>query len=268
MRVTLLGTGDSTGTPAPGCGCRTCTRARDLDVERSRYSVHVADPDAGAALLIDCSPDFRYQFLHREVSLPDAVVISHIHFDHLDGLGNAYRLFDALDVYAAGSPEPTVAAHVADRYEYLDCLSVHPRKPLEPFDVCGFEVTLVPVDHPPVPTFGLRIERDGATLAVTGDTTYGISAAARDAFRNADLLLADAIVPASFCERHPAGGAHRRPDGTPRTFGTKHLTRRGALDLADELGADRTRLVHCSHFYEPEEAFDDPLAIDGETYHL
>jgi tRNA(Ile2)-agmatinylcytidine synthase len=41
-----------------------------------------------------------------------------------------------------------------------------------------------------------------------------------------------------------------------------------ALALADELDADRTRLVHVAHYYPPDEAFAEPLAVDGEVYEL
>jgi len=46
------------------------------------------------------------------------------------------------------------------------------------------------------------------------------------------------------------------------------MTREGALALADDLGASQTRLVHVSHFYPVDEAFDDALAVDGETFHI
>ncbi len=272
MKVTLLGTGDTTGTPTPGCDCGTCDRARELGVERSRFSVHVENEETGESLLIDASPDFRHQFLTQEVALPDAMAISHIHFDHLDGLGNAYRLFDDLPVHAANEVDPAMNESVADtireKYDYLDRITVHDHTPFESFETCGFEVTLVPVDHPPLVCYGLVVEHEGSKLALTGDTSYDVPDRSRAALSNSDLLLADAIVPASLCADHPIGGRHRAPDGTPRTFGTKHMTREGALDLAEELNADRTRLVHLAHFYPPGEAFEEPLAIDGERYVL
>jgi phosphoribosyl 1,2-cyclic phosphate phosphodiesterase len=46
------------------------------------------------------------------------------------------------------------------------------------------------------------------------------------------------------------------------------MTREGALDLARELDAAETRLVHTAHFYPVEEAFEEPLAVDGEQYDL
>jgi phosphoribosyl 1,2-cyclic phosphate phosphodiesterase len=274
MRVTLLGTGDTTGTPTIGCDCDTCEEARERGVERSRFSVHVENERTGESLLIDASPDFRRQFLDRDVALPDAVVISHIHFDHLDGLGNAYRLFDDLPVYAASEVDPVTGESGADtvgsKYDYLDRVTVAGVAPFESVRICGLDVTLVPVDHPPLACYGLAVEdpETGAKLSLSGDTSYDVPADSRRALADPDLLLADGIVPAAFCEYHPMGGRHEGPEGVPRTFGTKHMTREGALALADDLDAARTRLVHVAHYYPPEAAFAEPLAVDGETYEL
>jgi len=274
MEVTLLGTGDTTGTPTPGCDCGTCERAGELDVERSRFSVHVRNERTGESLLVDTSPDFRHQFLARDVPLPDAAVITHIHFDHLDGLGHAYRLFDHLPVHAADVTDPetgeSVAGTVRRRYDYLDTVTVHARTPFEPFETCGFEVTLVPVDHPPLLCYGLTVEEPetGAKLAISGDTTYGIGADSRAVLSDPDLLLADGIVTADLCEHHPAGGDHYDDAGVPRTFGTKHMTVEGARALGEDLDADETRVVHVSHFLDADRAFEEPLAVDGEQYRI
>ncbi len=291
MQVTLLGTGDTTGTPTPGCDCETCRRAADPDdalverlaergvdasdgVERSRFSVHVHNERTGQSLLVDTSPDLRSQFLDHDVSLPDAALITHIHFDHLDGLGNAYRLFDRLPVHAADETDPatgeSVTGAIAGRYDYLDTIALHAHAPYEPFETCGFEVTLVPVDHPPLVCYGLAVEdpETGAKLSISGDSTYGIGERSRAVLADPDLLLADGIVPAAYCEHHPAGGDHFDADGVARTFGTKHMTVEGAQALGEDIGADRTRVVHVSHFLGPEAAFADPLAVDGERYHL
>ena len=274
MEVTLLGTGDTTGTPTPGCSCDTCERARERGVERTRYSVHVRNERTDEALLVDASPDFRHQFLERDVDLPDAAVISHIHFDHLDGLGNAYRLFSDLPVYAADETDPktdeSVAETVRRRYDYLDAVTVEARSPLKSFETCGFEVTLVPVDHPPLVCYGLVVEdpETGAKLSLSGDTSFGISDESRAALADPDLLLADGIVPAHLCEHHPLGGRHEDDAGVPRTFGTKHMTIEGARELGEELDAGETRIVHLSHFMPAGEAFGDDLAVDGERYDL
>ncbi len=292
MQVTLLGTGDTTGTPTVGCSCETCTRARNPDselreqareqgatltpagVERTRFSVHIRNERTDESLLVDFSPDFRQQFLREDVPLPDAGIVTHIHFDHLDGLGNCYRLFDDLTVYAADETDPvtgqSVAETVAADYAYLDQLTVEPRTPFEQFRTCGLDVTLIPVDHPPLLCYGLVIEdpETGTKLSLTGDTSYDIPERSRERLAEPDLLLADGIVPAHLSEYHPIGGTHYTDDGIARTFGSKHMTREGALAVADELDATQVRLVHVAHYYPASEAFEQPLALDGEQYTL
>ena len=274
MRVTLLGTGDTTGTPTVGCDCATCVAARARGIERSRFSVHIENERTDESILVDLSPDFRQQFLSQAVPLPDAAVVTHIHFDHLDGLGNAYRVFDELPVYAANEVDPKTGESVAEtirrKYEYLDRVSVFDVTPLASIEICGLELTLVPVEHPPLLCFGLVVvdPETGAKLSLSGDTSYDIPADSREQLSDPDLFLADAIVSAALCDHHPLGGSHHDADGVPRSFGTKHMTREGALALADELEADVTRLVHTAHYYPADEAFEEPLAIDGEQYRL
>lgn len=274
MRVTLLGTGDTTGTPTVGCDCGTCEQARKQDIERSRFSVHVENERTGESLLIDASPDFRQQFRAADADLPDEAVISHIHFDHLDGLGNAYRLIDDLPVHAANETDPvterSVARTVRERYDYLQSVTVNGHAPHESFEACGFEVTLVPVEHPPLVCYGVVVEdpETGTKLSLSGDTAYDIPEQSREALADPDLFLADAIVPASLCEKHPHGGNDHDENGVPQTFGTKHMTKEGALAMGEELNASETRLVHVAHFYPASEAFEEPLAVDGEVYDL
>jgi len=275
MQVTLLGTGDTAGTPVPRCDCATCVRARELGVDRSRFSVHVRSA-TGESLLVDASPDLRSQFLARDVDLPDAVVITHVHFDHLDGLGNAYRMFPRgpTPVYAADETDPvtdrSVAETIRERYDYLDAITVEPRSPYHSFETCGLEVELVPVDHPPMVCYGVRVTdpETGATLSVTGDTSWTIPERSLAALSGPDLLLADGITTADRCDAHPEGGSHHDDDGTPRTFGTKHMTVEGAVQTGDRLDAAETRVVHVGHFTPADRAFEEPLAVDGEYHEL
>jgi len=291
MEVTLLGTGDTTGTPTIACECDTCERARNPDdelrermcergvdpadgIERSRFSVYVENDATGESLLIDASPDFRHQFLRAGVDLPDAALITHIHFDHLDGLGNAYRLFDDLPVYAADETDPvtgeSVAEAVRSRYHYLDTVSVTAQTPYESFTVAGFEVTLVPVEHPPLVCYGLRIEepQTGAVLSVSGDTCYEIPDRSQARLSGADLALVEGLVHHEACGYHPKGGTHHNADGIPRTFGTKHMTLTGAREFADDIDTDDYRIVHTAHYVPPDRAFADDIAVDGERFSL
>lgn len=66
MRVTPLGTGDTTGIPPVGCDCDACERARSEGIEGTVFRSPSATM-AGADTLVDCSPDFRQWFLRGAV---------------------------------------------------------------------------------------------------------------------------------------------------------------------------------------------------------
>ena len=88
MKLTFLGTGTSTGVPQLRCNCRTCTSADPRD-KRLRASVLVETD--GKRLLIDCGPDFRQQMLRAGSPDIDALLLTHIHYDHVGGIDDLRR---------------------------------------------------------------------------------------------------------------------------------------------------------------------------------
>ena len=83
MKVTILGSGTSTGVPELGCGCEVCT-STDLRDFRLRSSALIECDNC--RLLIDCGPDFRTQMLNIPFDKIDAVLLTHKHYDHTGGL--------------------------------------------------------------------------------------------------------------------------------------------------------------------------------------
>ena len=83
MKVTILGSGTSTGVPELGCSCEVCTSTdpRDFRLRTSALVEH-----NGSRLLIDCGPDFRTQMLKIPFDKIDAVLLTHNHYDHIGGL--------------------------------------------------------------------------------------------------------------------------------------------------------------------------------------
>ena len=65
MKITILGSGTSTGVPQVGCTCPVCTSTDPRD-RRLRCS-GLVEVD-GVRILIDCGPDFREQMLRLDVS--------------------------------------------------------------------------------------------------------------------------------------------------------------------------------------------------------
>ncbi len=100
MKLTLLGTGTSTGVPSIGCACETCVSDDPRD-KRLRVSVLVEHD--GQTVLVDTSSDFRQQALRQKLKWLDAVLITHCHADHIFGLDDIRPLnfrHGPLGVYA------------------------------------------------------------------------------------------------------------------------------------------------------------------------
>ncbi|MBY0413316.1 MAG: MBL fold metallo-hydrolase [Bdellovibrionales bacterium] len=83
-RITVLGTGTSTGIPMLGCSCSVCTSLDHRD-QRMRTSIFI-ETKKGKKFLVDTSPDLRSQLLSNKISALDFVIITHDHADHLHGI--------------------------------------------------------------------------------------------------------------------------------------------------------------------------------------
>lgn len=83
-RVTILGSGTSTGVPILGCKCQVC-QSNEQRNKRLRTSA-ILHTSREKKILIDASPDLRTQLLQAQVDALDAVIITHDHADHTHGM--------------------------------------------------------------------------------------------------------------------------------------------------------------------------------------
>lgn len=101
LKITFLGTGTSSGVPMIACPCAVCASTDSKD-KRLRSSILVESETT--RIVVDTTPDFRYQMLRSKVNKLDAILFTHPHKDHIAGLDDirAYNYFQnqAMKVYA------------------------------------------------------------------------------------------------------------------------------------------------------------------------
>jgi len=226
LELEFLGTGTSTGVPQIRCTCEVC-RSSDARNKRLRASVIVRY--RGARLLIDCGPDFRTQILRASDSRLDALLLTHVHYDHVAGI-------DDLRIYgSARKPFPVYAqddvcrdlrhripyCFAREHYPSAAYLSLHTINPRHPFTVAGVEVRPIPVMHGKLPIVGFRI----GPLAYITDAKE-IAPAVIDSLRGVPLLVLNAL----HIAEHPT-----------------HLNLEQALDIVKRIAPGEAYLTHMSH---------------------
>src|SRR3982750_2173612 len=101
LKITFLGTGTSSGVPMIGGDFEVCTSTNKKD-KRLRSSILVET--STTRLVVDATPDFRYQMLRAGVKHLDAILFTHPHKDHIAGLDDvrAFNYFSRkpMNVYA------------------------------------------------------------------------------------------------------------------------------------------------------------------------
>ena len=158
--VTVLGTGTSKGIPEIGCDCKVCT-SEDPHDKRLRSSILVKT--MGLRILIDASPDFRYQAIKNDINNVDALLLTHVHYDHVGGMDDLrpFCLNGDIPVYC----REDVDRDLRKRIDYCFRDSKYPGVPGfethiitdRPFVVKGLRVIPVNVHHGNLPIVGYRI---------------------------------------------------------------------------------------------------------------
>jgi len=226
IKIQFLGTGTSTGIPMIGCNCAVCKSVNPKD-NRLRSSILVQS--ATTTLVVDTTPDFRYQMLRTNTTHLDAVVYTHPHKDHMAGLDDirAFNFFSqkSMDIYANSLTEEAVRRD----FYYAFTETKYPGVPElnlitideTPFFIGDISVQPILVYHHKMPVYGYRF----------GDFTY-ITDANRiepdqlEKIRGSKVLVLNAL---------------RKEDHI------SHFTLQEAVDIALELAIPEVYFTHISH---------------------
>ena len=205
------------------CLCPVCLSADPRD-KRLRTSAIVRYQ--GARILIDCGPDFRTQMLRASDDNIDAVLLTHIHFDHVAGL-------DDLRTYCFERPFPLyerqdVLDNLHQRIPYCFAADPYPGVPHfeehviddKPFLVEGVHVEPLPVMHYRLPIYGFRI---GPLAYITDAKTIDDKVVER--LKGVPLLVINSLRP----------GQH-----------ISHMCLEETLDVIDRINPGQAYLVHMS----------------------
>jgi phosphoribosyl 1,2-cyclic phosphate phosphodiesterase len=209
-----------------GCECAICQSTDPAD-KRLRSSILVRS--ATTSLVVDTTPDFRYQMLRLNMKHLDAVVFTHPHKDHIAGLDDirAFNFFmqKPMQVYANTLTE---AALRRDFY-YAFTETKYPGIPeIElitidetPFQVGDIDVIPILVWHHKMPVYGFRF----------GDFTYitdanRIDDEEKEKIKGSKVLVVNALRKAQHIS---------------------HFTLDEAIALVNELNIPEAYFTHISH---------------------
>jgi phosphoribosyl 1,2-cyclic phosphate phosphodiesterase len=208
------------------CQCAVCTSTNKKD-NRLRSSILVQS--STTSLVVDTTPDFRYQMLREKVIKLDAVLFTHPHKDHIAGLDDIKAF-----TFLSGNPMEVYANTITEEalrreFYYIFTDKKYPGIPeinlniisLEPFVVGDIPVIPILVWHLHMPVLGFRF----------GNFTYitdanRIEEIEREKIKGSNTIILNAL-------------RHKKH--------ISHFTLSEAIELTQELKVPNAYFTHISH---------------------
>jgi len=226
LKITVLGSGTSTGVPVIGCRCAVCLSSHPRN-RRTRCSVLLSYGKYN--ILIDTSTDLRQQVLREDIRYVDAVFYTHCHADHLHGIDDlrGFNLHnkEAIPLYGSTKTLSVIEHNFGYIFKKTEPQSYVPRLELHPIHqaIRLFGLTMVPIPmwHGHLKTFGYRC----GPFAYLTDCN-AIPEESLELLHGLELLILD--------------GLRFTPHNT-------HFNIPQAIEMAKIIGAKQTLLTHLSH---------------------
>ncbi len=224
-----------------GCDCPVCHSTDPRD-RRSRASLLIQH--AGKNILVDTCTDLRQQMLREQVSQVDAVLFTHAHADHVNGIddlrGFHFRHHGVIPCYACPSAMERLLSGFRYVFEQTAC-DTHPALLQAvtvdgPFELFGLPVVPILLEHGPGFSCGYRI----GSFAYLTDCS-AIPAESMVLLQGLGTLVIDGLR----WSAHPF-----------------HFNIAGAIAVARQLGVPRVVLTHLTHEVSNAESVRLPAGVE------
>lgn len=195
MRVTILGSGTSSGVPRIGNDWGDSDPA---DPRNRRRRVSILVEHDGHVVLVDTGPDFREQMLSANVQRLDAVLLTHDHADHTHGIDDLRQVFHLMKRPVECYAMPATWAVLKARFDYVfEGTRFYPATAVAndlptTLTFGGMTVTWFRQNHGNIDSAGFRFEADGKALVYSTDVKSFYPEAAR-ALEDIDVWIVDAL---------------------------------------------------------------------------
>jgi len=213
LHITILGSGTSTGVPLIGCNCEVCL-SKDPRDARLRTSIKIQSENK--AVVIDTTPDFRYQMLRTHTTHLDAVVFIRPFNFHSN---------KPMEIYANAITQVAIKrdfyyAFEKDKEAGLPEMIIHNIEK-DPFTIGDLNFIPIQVMHRELPVLGFRV----GDFSYVTDLNY-ISEAEKEKIKGSKVLILSALRP----QPHPT-----------------HFSLAESIALATELEVPEVYFTHFSH---------------------